>query len=156
MKKFFAIILTFTLLICSAGCSNSNSNSNKLTAFYNKVSESQQLLDAVADTIYSNWYDAVYKDKFNKNINSATNFALLLHSNDLERIESLEIEIKDLFKSLKNDKKHGSLVKDVMSAYSNYYVLVVNVSGSFKSYAAEKEKTKKELVGLLKDLWYEI
>jgi hypothetical protein len=43
-----------------------------------------------------------------------------------------------------------------MSAYSDYYEFVVNVSGSFNSFSESKEKLKKELASALKKLSLEI
>ena len=143
------------MLACSVGCVGGFSK-KKLSTFYEKVSESQELLDSVADDIYSNWYDAIYEDEFGEDINIAIAAAQIDHEEDLAKIELLDKEITELFKELKNDKNNGSLVKEVMSAYSDYYEFIVNVSGSFNSYSAEKETLKKELASLLKDLSYEL
>ena len=43
-----------------------------------------------------------------------------------------------------------------MTAYTNYYELVVNVSGSFADFSANKQNLKKELGGSLKRLALEI
>lgn len=154
MKKLLSGILAICLIISLAGCTSNNSQ--QLSNFCDKVEESQTLLDSVADDIYSNWHAAIYKDKFSENIDLAIASAQLDHAEDLEKIETLESEIKNLFKDLKDDKEVGSLVKEVMSAYSDYYEFVVNVSGSFNSYSADKETLKKELASKLKDLSYEI
>lgn len=153
MKKVLALVLALSMLVCFASCSNNN---KKLSTFYDKLVESRDLLDSVADAIYDNWYDAIYEDKFSENINLAILSAQIDHSEDLDRIEALDAEISDLFRDLKDDKNTGKLVKEVMSAYSDYYEFVVNVSGSFKSYSADKETYKKELASLLKDLSYEL
>ena len=91
----------------------------------------------------------------NSSISAAIILNLLPSKRDLQRIEFLDQEITELFKKVK-DGKHSELVKDVMSAYSDYYEFVVNVSGSFNSYSAEKETLKKELASALKDLSYEL
>jgi hypothetical protein len=77
------------------------------------------------------------------------------NAENIEKIETLDAEITALFKLVK-DTEQGDLVKDIMSAYSDYYEFVINVSGSFKSYSADKETLKKELASLLRDLSYEI
>lgn len=155
MKRILAILLLLSMLMCFSGCSNSK-NKELLSSFYDKVVESQDLLDSVADDIYDNWYDAIYNDDFNEDINLAIASAQVDHAEDLDAIEALEDEITDLFKLLKDDEDNGRLIKDVMSAYSDYYEFVVNVSGSFNSYSADKENLKKELASLLKDLSYEL
>ena len=43
-----------------------------------------------------------------------------------------------------------------MQAYNDYYAFVIEVSGSFNSYSADKEKLKKELSSALKDLEFEL
>ena len=153
MKKVLLLVLTLCLVVCMVGCSG---GTDKLSTFYEKVSESQELLDAVADDIYSNWHGAIYNDEFNEEIDLAIWSAQLDHSEDLETIESLDGEIAELFKEVKEDKENGALVKEIMSAYSAYYEFVVNVSGSFNSFSAEKETLKKELASLLKELSYEL
>lgn len=127
----------------------------KVQAFYDKVAESQQCLDIVADDIYSYWYDAIYEDKYNGDINKAILYAQLDNSENLAKIEANESEIQSLYKEVR-DSDFSVEVKAVMSAYSNYYEFVVNVSGSFKSYSADKETLKKELASALKDLALEI
>ena len=154
MKKVLAIVLVFSMIVCFAGCSDKKAE--VMSEFYDKVAESQELLDSVADDIYSNWYDAIYEDEFGEDINLAIASAQIDHEEDLNTIESLEDEITALFKTLKDDPENGRLIKDVMSAYSDYYEFVVNVSGSFNSYSADKETLKKELASLLKDLSYEL
>ena len=149
-----ALVLIVVLAVSLGG--NLGGSSKKLSDFYNKVVESQELLDDVADDIYSNWYDAIYNDEFGEDINVAIAYAQVDHKEDLEKIELLEDEITELFKELKDDKNNGHLIKDVMSAYSDYYEFVVNVSGSFNSYSADKETLKKELASTLKDLSYEL
>ena len=158
MKRSIACILVLALLLCLAGCDIGGQAASKqqLSDFYNKVKESQALLDAVADTIYSNWHSAIYEDEFGEDINMAILAAQLDHADDLTKIEALDKEISELFKEVKNHEETGALVKDVMSAYSDYYEFVVNVSGSFNSYSADKESLKKELASLLKDLSYEL
>ena len=126
-----------------------------LSNFYDRVAECQDLLDAVADDIYDNWHAAIYEDEFGSDINLAILSAQIEHDEDIQRIEFLDQEITDLFKKVK-DGKHSELVKDVMSAYSDYYEFVINVSGSFNSYSDQKETLKKELASTLKDLSYEL
>jgi len=161
IKKLAAILLTLAIILSFSACGaaappeTTSPDKQNLSKFHEKVTESQKLLDTVADDIYSNWYDAIYEDRFNEDINTAILMAQLDNSENLEKIETLDAEIAELFKLVK-DTEQSSLVKEVMSAYSDYYEFVVNVSGSFKSYSADKESLKKELASLLRDLSYEI
>ena len=63
-KRLLMIALATILLIGMVGCSGSNDSAGKsepdngmgsAQSFYDKVSECQELMDDVADTIYSNW-----------------------------------------------------------------------------------------------------
>jgi len=158
MKKLCGLFLVFSMVLSLTGCVAllPFSSSNKLEDFYENMCETQNLLDDVADTIYENWYDAIYNDEFGDDINVAIAAAQVTHQADLERIEALDTEIADLFKDLKDDKSYGETVKKVMSAYSDYYELVVNVSGSYKSYSEKKETLKKDFASALKELSYEL
>ena len=160
MKRILSGILILVVAFSLAGCSlipidMLNGSKKDLSNFYDRVSKSQNLLDAVADDIYTNWHAAIYKDEFGEDINLAIAYAQIEHDEDLQMIKLLDKEITDLFKKVK-DGKNSELVKDVMSAYSDYYEFVVNVSGSFNSYSAQKETLKKELASTLKDLSYEL
>lgn len=160
MKRILSGILILVVAFSLVGCSlipidMLNGSKKDLSNFYDRVSKSQNLLDAVADDIYTNWHAAIYKDEFGEDINLAIAYAQIEHDEDLQMIKLLDKEITDLFKKVK-DGKNSELVKDVMSAYSDYYELVVNVSGSFNSYSAQKETLKKELASTLKDLSYEL
>lgn len=150
MKRIIALFLCAFICLGLTSCGNNN-----LELFYEKVVESQKLLDGVGDDIYENWYECIYNDAFSDDINVAVASALKDNEENLATIETLETEITELFNKIK-DGKQGNLVKDVMSAYSDYYEFVVNVSGSFSSYKEDKEKLKKELASLIKDLSYEI
>lgn len=162
MKKVLAMVLVLALSLSFAGCGKDSgssggggSSSKKLQTFYDKVSESQALLDQVADAIYDNWYDAIYNDEFGESIDLAIAYAFSDNKEEVDKIKALDAEITEAFKSVK-DGSQSDLVKDIMSAYSDYYEFVINVSGSFKSYSADKETLKKELASLLKDLSYEL
>ncbi len=158
MKRIAAVFLGLAMVFCLYGCGNSERETayTKLSGFYDAVSDSQELLDSVADDIYSNWHGAIYNDEFNEDINRAIAAALVDHEDDLDEIEELDEKIAELFSEVKRDEEHGELVKEIMSAYSDYYELVVNVSGSFNSFSAEKETLKKELASSLKELSYEL
>lgn len=163
MKKILLTTLCILLCVSMTACGlgsivpvpTEDTKLAKVNEFYELVCESQALLDEVADDIYSNWHAAIYKDKFNENINLAIASALSDNKENIEEIERLDGEITVLFKEVR-DTEQGPQIKAVMSAYSDYYELVVNVSGSFNSYSADKESLKKELASALKKLSFEI
>ncbi len=168
IKKTVLIVVTVLALIGLTACfpdgpflnggvseDAGNNDEVKLQEFYDKVSESQELLDTVADAIYRNWYDTIYNDKFGENIDLAIASAMVDHSDDIDLIKALDGEIVGLYKTVR-DTKLSAEVKSVMTAYSDYYELVVNVSGSFNTYSADKEMLKKALSSALKDLSFEL
>lgn len=155
IKRIIYTLFTLTVLIAMcifAGCANEDS---KLNRFYEAVTESQTKLDTVADDIYSCWYDAIYNEKYSGDINTAIATAQVINSENIDFIELNEATIQSLYKDLR-DSKYSTEVKDVMSAYSNYYEFVINVSGSFNSYSSSKEPLKKDLANALKRLYFEL
>ena len=154
MKKVLALIMALFTVISLTLFSGCNDN-KKVEEFYNLVCESQQALDAVADDIYDNWHGAIYDNDFSGNINIAIYRAQLDNEENLTLIDENDVKIQDLYKEVK-DSKYSSEIKDVMHAYSDYYEFVVNVSGSFNTYKAQKEELKKELASSLKNLQFEL
>lgn len=163
IKKIFISFFTFLFILplflfCSCGGGNdivNNKMSEKITEFHEVVTESQKLLDEVADDIYSYWYDAIYEDKYYGSISIAVATAKSDNKANLATIDENEPIIKELYKEIR-DSELSTEIKAVMSAYTDYYELVVNVSGSFKSYSADKETFKKELASALKNLALEL
>ena len=175
MKKITSLLLVLSMLLCtfvmsacgsnnSNGTTNSNGTDNSNTAqnktqkeeeFYNLVDETKELLDTVADDIYSYWYDCIYKDKYLEDISYAVACAKRDNQDNLNTIEANTTKIKSLYKEVK-DGKLSAEIKAVMQAYNDYYTLVVEVSGSFNSYSASKETCKKELASALDDLSFEL
>lgn len=151
MTTLFAVLTTLLLLFCPA-C---RSKTAKVENFYNLVNESKTCLDEVADDIYRNWYDAIYKDKFYGSIDIAIASALSDNSETIAVIEANDPLINKSYKEVR-DSDYATEIKAVLTAYSDYYEFVVNVSGSFKSFSENKETLKKELASALKDLSLEL
>ncbi len=123
--------------------------------FYDAVVESQTRLNNVADTIYNYWYDAIYEDEYSGSIDLAIAFAMSDCKEDINFIKTNETSIQSLYKIVR-DSELKSEVKEVMTAYSDYYEFVINVSGSFKTYSENKETYKKALATALKHLFMEL
>lgn len=155
MKKIVCLVLAFTTLLCTFGLSSCGPNTQKEEEFYNLVDETKDLLDIVADDIYSYWYDCIYNDKYLENISYAVSCAKKDNEANLNIIEANTATIKDLYKEIKEGKL-SSEARAVMQAYNDYYTLVVEVSGSFNSYSASKETCKKELASALDDFSFEL
>jgi HD superfamily phosphohydrolase len=154
MKKIVSLALIISTLLCALTLASCGSN-KKEEEFYNLVDETKELLDVVADDIYSYWYDCIYEDKYRENITYAVACAKSDNEENINTIEENTTKIKDLYKEIK-DRKLGSEAKAVMQAYNDYYTLIVEVSGSFKSFSASKETCKKELASAIDDFSFEL
>lgn len=156
MKKYLSFIVATLLLVCCfASCDKKPNNETVTEEFYTSVVKSQKLLDIYADDIYINWYDAIYNNKFGGSIDWAIARAYSDNEENIKILEENDAVIKTQYK-IARDGKFSDNVKAVMSAYSDYYEFVVNVSGSFNSYSAEKETKKKALASELKKLQLEL
>ena len=150
-------ILSCLLILCCLtsvflGCSSKSKNKNE-TAFYEKVLETQELLDEYADDIYSCWYDYIYEEEYSS-VDSAILAAMIANSDNIDTIKANNDVIKSLYKEVR-DGDLSDEVKEVMQTYNEYYSFVMEVSGSFKSFSADKEPLKKELATALKNLSFE-
>lgn len=158
-KEILGLMLSLITLLSALfmGCVGVAENNTKadMDKFYQTVVASQKCLDIVADDIYRNWYDAIYEDEFGGSIDLAIVRAQLDNEANLKTIEDNDSIIKELYRKVR-DSELEEEIKEVMSAYSDYYEFVVNVSGSFNSFSASKETLKKELASALKDLELEI
>lgn len=123
--------------------------------FYDLVYESKELLDIVGDDIYNNWHDCIYNDAYLDNIDYAIAVALEDNADNIEKIIENDAKIKEKYKDVKNGDCSEE-AKEVMQAYNEYYSLVVEVSGSFNTYSANKETLKKNLASALKNFSFEI
>lgn len=125
----------------------------ELRAFYDTVCNSQKILDRLADAIYQEWYGAVFS-QFGS-VSSVVSNVHKKNKDDFEKAEQLDKEIQSLFITVKNGPA-AAQVRDVMTAYTDYYELVINISGTFASYSKNKEDYKKALANALKFLSYEV
>ena len=154
MKRCLALLLVIVLALSMfVGC-DASKKSNKEEEFCTLVSETQELLDEYADDIYSCWYDYIYEDEYSS-IDSAILAAMLMNTENSKTIEANNEKIKALYSEVKEGELKSE-VKAVMQAYNDYYALVMEVSGSFNSFSANKETLKKELSSALKDLEFEL
>lgn len=151
-KTLTAVLMVLVIAFMTIGCGNAQAD---VESFHAMVSETQELLDIVADDIYANWHGAIYKDEYGGSIDLAIYMAQTENSENLTMIELKNGEIKELYKKIK-DSDWGFEVKEVMHAYNEYYSFVVEVSGSFQTFKEDKEPLKKALATALKNLAMEI
>ena len=152
------LILILAGLVIKLVVSNNNKQQAKIQGTYNTLVETTDLLDFIADDIYSCWYDAIYNKKYFGNINTAL---LVSENNTKTKREEVEVnnsKLSDIVSELNNGnykKKHAdtfNAIMDAYDAYKKYYEFTINVSGSFKSYSQDKERLKKEVRSYLSKL----
>lgn len=153
MKKIVSLALALSMLLCAFALSSCDSH-QKEKEFYNLVDETKDLLDVVADDIYSYWYDCIYEKKYS-DVSVAVAYAQVDNAQNINTIKDNTVKIKNLYQEVKKGKL-SSEAKAVMQAYNDYYTLVIEVSGSFKSFSASKETCKKELASTLDDFSFEL
>ena len=154
MKKIIGLLLC-VCIVCSFFTGCFSSGTKKIEEYYNLTKETQELLDIVADDIYNNWHECIYEDAYGENIDLAIALALSANEENLDTIEQNTTQIKEMYSEIKESKLREE-IKAVMQAYNEYYSFVVEVSGSFNSYSADKETLKKELATALKNLSFEL
>ena len=114
MKKIVSLVLALTMLFCAFVLSSCDSNSGsnidesnsgnnvkqsntqKEEEFHNLVDETKELLDIVADDIYSYWYDCIYNDKYLENITYAVACAQSDNEANLNSIEENTTKINPI------------------------------------------------------------
>ena len=154
MKKTVSLLLALSLLLLTFSSCGFLKNNKKEQKFYDLVSETQDLLDDYADDIYRCWYNYVYEDEYSS-VDAALIDAMLDNSDNITTIKANNDEIKKLYKDIRDGDLEDE-VKDVMQAYNEYYAFIMEVSGSFNSYSANKETLKKALATALKNLEMEL
>ncbi|MBR5900076.1 MAG: hypothetical protein IKZ38_01635 [Clostridia bacterium] len=158
-RKSIAVLCCFLALFSFnvfSGCGNSQEKMlAKIEEFHVAVTTSQECLDELADDIYTNWYNAIYKNYYGGDINKAYAYAVIDNEENINIVETNDSTIKSLYKDIR-DCELSFEIKAVMNAYSDYYEFVMNASGSFESYRQGKENYKKELASALRDLSNEI
>ncbi|MBE5743240.1 MAG: hypothetical protein E7358_00790 [Clostridiales bacterium] len=146
-------LMIFSVLVFSA-CDSNKGNTEEIQSFYDAVVESKSALETLAGEIYTCWHAYVYKDKYSS-VDAALLTAITNEYEAYEFIKANDEKLKDLYKTVK-DSDLGDQIKDVMSAYTDYYEFVYNVSGSFTSFSSNNETLKKELASAVKKLELEM
>ena len=156
MKKF----ILFVLILCISAAALTSCfplnllSENKASEFHDLVTETQVLLDEYADDIYTCWYNYVYENEYSS-VDDALLDAILMNSDNISNIKAKNEEITELYKNVRDGAQKDE-VKAVMQAYNEYYSFVMEPSGSFTTYSANKEPLKKALSTALKNLSSEL
>lgn len=157
-KQIFIIlavaILIIIAIIIAVKMTKDNKLEEKVESLYNAMEDTSDTLDEIADTIYGNWYDYVYEEEY-YSVDDALFAAFIDEADNIEKVEANDMLISNLFKEIKEnnykDKNEDVYyaMTDAYDAYKEYYEFVINVSGSFNSYSAQKEELKKEVKSYL-------
>lgn len=160
MKKilFFALVSVF-VLTAAVGCGQDESkvlmliSSEQETEFCNLAEETQEMLDTLPFYFFR-VVDQLYEDK-DEDVDSAIIAATDANEENIYKI----LENTEKLNALYKDIRDGDLkeeVKAVMQAYNEYYSFVIEVSGSFNDFSANKENLKKALSTAIKNLSIEL
>ena len=155
MKKNLAIVLMVFVIFGVIACGEPDRVLTDEEAFFVKVNESKELLNTVADDIYSYWYVAIYEDEYLGNINYAIEQVQSDNGKNIETIKSNDKRIDDIYKKVKEGDLSNE-IEEVIRAYKDYYEFVINVSGSFVSYSESRGTKKKQLESALSNLKYKL
>lgn len=147
-------VLIITAVIVTVKVIKNKKIEAKVESLYNVMEDTSGILDIVADTIYCNWYDYIYEDEY-YSIDEAVWMAFITEADNIDKIEANDVLIDNMFKEIKennykdkNEDVYYAMV-DAYDSYKEYYEFVINVSGSFNSYSAQKETLKKEVKSYL-------
>ncbi len=150
----FILVLSALLSLCSCGIIGKLADEQNQADFYDLCYETKGLLDKVADDIYNNWYDCIYKDDFNGDIDKAIDAAYDDNADRVETIIANTEEINSLYKEIKDTEMEYE-AKELMRAYNDYYTLIIEVSGSFNTFSAAKEPASQALDTALRNFYTE-
>lgn len=154
MKKAIPFFLAMLCILCTfAGCSNRSHKKEK--EFYETVVDSKALIDSVANTICSYWYNSIHKNEFRGDIDYAIDCAIKDSQSKLDTIKANHELIKDRYNKIKEGKLKDEL-KPVIQAYNAYYSLVTDVTGSYRSFSESVDQLSQELSSALKNLEFEL
>lgn len=105
------------------------------------------VLEDVADTVQTYWYENIWYDMHGSDINDAIYYALIEMSDEIEEAEGYDSRIDSLYAGLKNlpdeiaDEDRYELeqirdaIRELYDVYEEYYTLATDPSGSYNSYS---------------------
>lgn len=103
-------------------------------------------LEDIADTVQSYWYNAIWKDYYNGNINTAIARALSDKSSAVSTALIYDSQMKSLYNQLRyipegleddyTIKELNQAIKNLYNVYTDYYDFATDPSGSYNSFSA--------------------
>lgn len=139
----------YAVLLSSGKATSADS---ALQNFYTNVSYANDLMVLIAETIAGNWYDSIYKDKFNNDIDEAIIAAQDKCSNEINTLKAMDGTIVSLYKDLRNSPQKAQ-VEAVMDAYNDFYRFALNVNCSYSEYKVEIKPIEDALTNALRQLY---
>lgn len=120
-------------------------------AFASLAIEAGANLEDIADTTQEYWYDAIWNDKYNDDINTAILYAMIDKSEEIETAKEQYSKMEELYNRLKKvpdgveDKNIDEIcdaVKELYNDYTDFYSLATDPSGNYNSFSSSNnEKT---------------
>jgi len=119
-------------------------------------------LEDIADTVVEYWYDAIWYDMYNDDIDYAIDCALADTKSEQrtaethrKQLDSLYDKLRRVPKGLEDDREIQDIcdaVKNMYSAYTKYYDFAMEPSGSYNSYTADKSTKTDDFLNCYKKL----
>ena len=148
LKNVLLIFFTVLLSVGAFMMSGCGKKKKEVAEFYDYAVQAQERLDTAAEDIYTLWYNYIYGE---------VDFDIL-YDLSIEDIKARRETVKNdystmatLYKKAK-DNYVSEETKRVISAYNEYYEIVINVSGNFRNYSANISSCKQELDSAMRDL----
>lgn len=120
-------------------------------AFASLTIEAGANLEDIADTTQEYWYDAIWNDKYNDDINTAILYAMIDKSEEIETAKEQYSKMEKLYNRLKkvpdgvedeNIDEICDAVKELYNDYTDFYSLATDPSGNYNSFSSSNnEKT---------------
>lgn len=120
-------------------------------AFASLAIEAGANLEDIADTTQEYWYDAIWNDKYNDDINTAILYAMIDKSEEIETAKEQYSKMEELYNRLKkvpdgvedeNIDEICDAVKELYNDYTDFYSFVTDPSGNYNSFSSSNnEKT---------------
>lgn len=120
-------------------------------SFVSLAIEAGSNLEDIADTTQDYWYDAIWNDKYNDNINTAILYAMKDKAEEVATAKQQYTTMESLYKRLKNVpdgvenenlEEICDAVKELYNDYTDFYDFATDPSGNYNSFSsANKEKT---------------
>ena len=118
-------------------------------------------VEDVVDTIQRYWYESIWEDKYDQDIDKAIETAMSDKWDEISDAIGDKAEIDDLYGALKKVPENISdyeiininiAVKELYNVYCEFYDMAIMPDGSYNTYSEDNEETTDELISKLEAL----